>query len=129
LVIKAERDEIVERTRRDQLVARTADGKEVIIPFEKIVRVTRANTMGVMAKSLQYIERFWEFLSDEPREANTEGGIFPAIFGTVTMVIIMSIMVTPFGVLAAIYLREYAKQGPLLRLIRISVYNLAGVPS
>ncbi|MDD3517782.1 MAG: phosphate ABC transporter permease PstA, partial [Chromatiales bacterium] len=64
-----------------------------------------------------------------PREANTEGGIFPAIFGTVTMVLVMSIIVTPFGVLAAIYLREYAKQGPLLRLIRISVYNLAGVPS
>src|SRR5690606_17524982 len=49
--------------------------------------------------------------------------------GTVTMVIVMSIIVTPFGVLAAIYLREYARQGIVLRLIRISVYNLAGVPS
>src|SRR5690606_1044355 len=112
LVVKAERDEILARTKRDELLAVTADGKEVVIPFEKIVRVTRANTLGVFAKSLQYIERFWEFLSDEPREANTEGGIFPAIFGTVTMVIVMSIMVTPLGVLAAIYLREYAKQGP-----------------
>lgn len=129
LVIKAERDEILARTKRDQLVTRTAEGKEVVIPFEKIVRVTRANEMGVFSKAIQYVERFWEFLTDEPREANTEGGIFPAIFGTVTMVIVMSIMVTPFGVLAAIYLREYARQGPLLRLIRISVYNLAGVPS
>lgn len=129
LVIKAERDEILARTKRDHLITTTAEGKEVVIPFEKIVRVTRPNSMGVMAKSLQYIERFWEFLSDEPREANTEGGIFPAIFGTVIMVIVMSIMVTPLGVLAAIYLREYARQGLLLRLIRISVYNLAGVPS
>src|SRR5690606_10209353 len=103
-LIKAERDEILALTKRDQLATVTADGKEVVIPFEKIVRITRPNVMGVGAKSLQYIERFWEFLSDEPREANTEGGIFPAIFGTVTMVIVMSIMVTPFGVLAAIYL-------------------------
>jgi phosphate transport system permease protein len=129
LTIKAERDEILARTKRDQLLTTTADGKEVVIPFEKIVRITRPNDMGVIAKSGQYLERFWEFLTDEPREANTEGGIFPAIFGTVTMVIVMSIMVTPFGVLAAIYLREYARQGTVLRLIRISVYNLAGVPS
>ena len=134
LTIKAERDEILARTKRDQLLTTTADGKEVVIPFEKIVRITRPNDMGVVAKSIQYLERFWEFLTDEPREANTEGGIFPAIFGTVLMtiimaVIVMSIMVTPFGVLAAIYLREYARQGTVLRLIRISVYNLAGVPS
>lgn len=128
-VIKAERDQIVERAKRDTLVVRSAEGKEIELSFDKIVRITRANDMGVFAKMLEYLERFWEFMTDEPREANTEGGIFPAIFGTVTMVLIMSIMVTPFGVLAAIYLREYAKQGPVLRLIRISVYNLAGVPS
>jgi phosphate transport system permease protein len=60
---------------------------------------------------------------------NTEGGIFPAIFGTVLMVLLMSIIVTPFGVIAAVYLREYARQGPLVRIIRIAVNNLAGVPS
>ena len=52
-----------------------------------------------------YFAKLWEFLSDEPREANTEGGIFPAIFGTVMMTLIMAVIVTPFGVLAAIYLR------------------------
>jgi phosphate transport system permease protein len=66
---------------------------------------------------------------DDPREANTEGGIFPAIFGTVMMVLLMSVMVTPLGIMAAVYMREYAKQGPLIRVIRISVNNLAGVPS
>lgn len=128
-VIKKERDEILAQATRDKLIARTADGKEVVIAFDHIVRVTRPNEMGVFAKSGQYLERFWEFMTAEPREANTEGGIFPAIFGTLTMVIVMSIMVTPFGVLAAIYLREYAKQGTFLKIIRISVYNLAGVPS
>ncbi len=76
-----------------------------------------------------YVTRLWEFIWEEPRESNTEGGVFPAIFGTVMMVLIMSVMVAPFGVIAALYLREYASQGPLVRIVRIAVNNLAGVPS
>ncbi|WP_020210204.1 phosphate ABC transporter permease PstA [Gilvimarinus chinensis] len=129
LQVKGERDKLYRQLGRDTLVAEVASGTQVNIPLQNVVRITTPNALGVVAKLGQYIERFWEFLTDEPREANTEGGIFPAIFGTVTMVLVMSIIVTPFGVLAAIYLREYAKQGPVLRLIRISVYNLAGVPS
>jgi phosphate transport system permease protein len=87
------------------------------------------NAMGTTEKLGFYFAKMWEFVSDEPREANTEGGIFPAIFGTVMMTLIMAVIVTPFGVLAAIYLREYAKQGPLTRIIRIAVNNLAGVPA
>jgi phosphate transport system permease protein len=97
--------------------------------LQNIVRSYRANDLNILQKIGLYFERLWEFVSDEPREANTEGGIFPAIFGTVLMVIIMAILVTPFGVVAAVYLREYAKQGPLTRTIRIAVNNLAGVPS
>ncbi len=115
--------------RRDALVARTSDGQQVTINLGDVVRATRANTMTVPQKMREYGARFWAFMTGYPREANTEGGIFPAIFGTVTMVLIMSIVVTPFGVLAAIYLREYAKQGPVTRIVRISVNNLAGVPS
>ncbi len=111
------------------LMATLADGKEVEIPLSKIVRVFRPNEMSFIQKLGFYLEKLWEFVSDEPREANTEGGIFPAIFGTVMMVIIMAVLVTPFGVVAAVYLREYAKQGPVTRLIRIAVNNLAGVPS
>ena len=129
IAIKKERDLVALQTKRDQLIARTADGKEIAISFDNMVRITRPNNMGVVAKVGQYLERFWEFMSAEPRESNTEGGIFPAIFGTLVMVIVMAIIVTPFGVLAAIYLREYAKDGLMLRIIRISVYNLAGVPS
>lgn len=106
-----------------------AGGSDKTSKFATVVRAYRPNSMSVMQKLGFYFEKLWEFLSDEPREANTEGGIFPAIFGTVMMVIIMSIMVTPFGVVAAVYLREYATQGPFTRLVRIAVNNLAGVPS
>ncbi|OGT36115.1 MAG: phosphate ABC transporter, permease protein PstA [Gammaproteobacteria bacterium RBG_16_51_14] len=114
---------------KTSIVAMLADGREIEIPLARIVRAYRPNGMNLLQKTGFYFEKLWEFLADEPREANTEGGIFPAIFGTVMMVIIMAIIVTPFGVIAAIYLHEYAKQGPLTRLIRIAVNNLAGVPS
>lgn len=110
-------------------VARLADGQEVEIDIAKVVRAYRPNDMSWPVKTGFYFEKLWEFMTDEPREANTEGGIFPAIFGTVMMVMIMAVLVTPFGVVAAVYLREYAKQGPVTRLIRIAVNNLAGVPS
>ncbi len=114
---------------RASLVAETIEGKTVEIAISKVVLAYRPNGMTIFDKIGFYIHKLWEFVSDEPREANTEGGIFPAIFGTVMMVIIMAILVTPFGVIAAIYLREYAKQGPVIRMIRIAVNNLAGVPS
>ncbi len=111
------------------LTATTADGQAVSIALSKVIRVYRPNAMSLPDKVLFYFEKFWEFLTDDPREANTEGGIFPAIFGTVLMVIIMAVIVTPFGVIAAVYLREYATQNLITRLIRIAVNNLAGVPS
>lgn len=128
-VLRQQMDALQQERRRDALVMRMTDGREVTLNLSTIIAITQPNDMSLMAKFGQYFAKIWEFLTTEPREANTEGGIFPAIFGTITMVFIMSIMVTPFGILAAIYLREYAKQGPLTRIIRISVYNLAGVPS
>lgn len=114
---------------RTSFLARIASGKEIEIPLSKVVRAYQPNAMSLISKTGFYFEKLWEFMSDDPREANTEGGIFPAIFGTVMMVMIMAVLVTPFGVIAAVYLREYAKQGPTTRLIRIAVNNLAGVPS
>ncbi len=107
----------------------TADGKSVTLPFYKFVRFFRPNQMSVMEKTGFYLTKVWEFLTEDPRESNTEGGVFPAIFGTVLMVILMSIAVVPFGVLAALYLNEYAKQGFIVRMIRLAIANLAGVPS
>jgi len=114
---------------RDGIVVRVAGGQEVKLPVAKVIRVYQPNRMSVAEKLGHYVEKIGEFVSGDPREANTEGGIFPAIFGTVLMVLIMAIVVTPFGVLAAVYLREYAKQGLFTRIIRIAVNNLAGVPS
>lgn len=114
---------------RDTLVARDGNGREVEINLSKVVHAIQPNGMSTLAKLGAYFAKVWEFLSDDPREANTEGGIFPAIFGTVMMTLIMAVIVTPFGVLAAVYLREYARQGPVTRLIRIAVNNLAGVPA
>lgn len=127
--IQQQRQALIEASRRDVLLAETAAGREVRIPLANIVMAARNNQLGLFGKVGFYFHRIGEFLTGFPREANTEGGIFPAIFGTVTMVLIMSVLVTPFGVLAAIYLREYARQGTVLKLIRVSVYNLAGVPS
>ena len=114
---------------RDSLVIRAQNDQEMTIPLAKIVRVYYPNAMSVFAKLGTYFSKIWEFVSAEPREANTEGGVFPAIFGTVLMVLLMAVLVTPFGVIAAVYLREYARQGLIIRTIRIAVNNLAGVPS
>lgn len=127
--LQQELEALYSQAKRDSLKVVTAEGKELTINLSNIVHAHMPNRMSVLDKSVHYVAAIWHFLSEDPREANTEGGIFPAIFGTVTMVILMSIIVTPFGVLAAIYLREYAKQGTMLKIIRISVYNLAGVPS
>ncbi|WP_018993586.1 MULTISPECIES: phosphate ABC transporter permease PstA [unclassified Thioalkalivibrio] len=127
--LEAERNALRDELGRFAIVLETADGQHATIPLSRIVNAWWPNDMSVPAKLRHYVVAFWDFMTGYPREANTEGGILPAIFGTVLMVILMSIVVTPFGVLAAIYLREYAKQGPLVRTIRISVNNLAGVPS
>ncbi|KTT39360.1 phosphate ABC transporter permease [Pseudomonas oryzihabitans] len=115
--------------RRDSVVVRDVEGRTLELNLDRIVRAYQPNAMGLGAKLGFYGTKLWEFLSADPREANTEGGVFPAIFGTVMMTLLMAVIVTPFGVIAAIYLREYARQGLLTRIIRIAVNNLAGVPA
>jgi phosphate transport system permease protein len=114
---------------QNALVLTLSNGRSLRLPFDQVIAVSRPNGMSRIEKSLAYLRNLWLFLFGEPREANTEGGIFPAMFGTVLMVFLMTIVVMPFGVMAAVYLREYAKQGLLVRLVRIAVNNLAGVPS
>jgi phosphate transport system permease protein len=122
-------DRLTEENDRVLAVFADAAGEEKTLPVSAVVRVFRPNQLDFFGRLGVYFSRLWEFISDEPRESNTEGGVFPAIFGTVMMVILMSAAVMPFGVLAALYLREYARQGPLVRAVRIAVNNLAGVPS
>lgn len=112
-----------------QLLMETADGQVVPFDVDVIVRAVPANGLTTAQKWGVYASRWVEFLTDGPRESNTEGGVLPAIFGTVLMTMIMTLVVVPFGVLAALYLREYAKQGFIVSVVRIAVNNLAGVPS
>jgi phosphate transport system permease protein len=100
-----------------------------VLPLESIVRGWQPNRLSTAGKAGVYLSRWKEFLTDDPREANSAGGVFPAIWGTVAMTLIMALLVAPFGVLAALYLREYAARGPVTTAVRIAVNNLAGVPS
>jgi phosphate transport system permease protein len=114
---------------RDTLWMRTADAREVAVRVSDVVRAVRPNQLGIGGSVALYLSRVHELLLDAPRESNTEGGIFPAIFGTVLMVFLTSLAVAPLGVLAALYLREYARGGVAVRTVRIAVNSLAGVPS
>lgn len=114
---------------RDTVVMRAADGQEYRYPLAGVLDAWRPNRMGPRQKVRHWLASAGSFLVDDPREANTEGGIFPALYGTILMVLLMSVFVTPLGVVAAVYLREYAQQGWFTSFLRIAVNNLAGVPS
>ena len=128
-VLQAEAAKVTAGGAVASLVARDAAGREVVVPLTQVIRAWFPNRLDTWGRVQLYASRLGEFIFDEPREANTEGGLMPAIFGTLVMTVFMSLLVTPFGVITAIYLREYAQQGAVLRIVRISVNNLAGVPS
>ncbi|ATZ73664.1 phosphate ABC transporter, permease protein PstA [Idiomarina sp. X4] len=128
-VYEKELFDLREQAQRDALVVKDFRGEDVKVPMYRVLDVNFPNDMGFFAKLGHFFQQIGKFVSEDPREANTEGGVFPAIFGTVFMVLLMSIIVTPFGVVAAVYLHEYAGKNPVTKLIRIAVINLAGVPS
>lgn len=121
--------ELGDQARRYALRMKTYDGKSKDILLSEIIRAVPVNRIGFFEKLGVYCSRWAEFIADDPRNSNTEGGVFPCIWGTLAMTMIMTLFVVPFGVLAALYLREYAKPGFLVSTIRIAVNNLAGVPS
>ena len=118
-----------EQASHDTLIVKDMRGMEVSIPLTQVIDVNWPNQMNLLQKIGHWFHQIGKFVSDEPREANTEGGVFPAIFGTVFMVLLMTVIVTPLGVVAAVYLHEYAGKNAMTKLIRIAVINLAGVPS
>lgn len=85
---------------------------------------------GFDRTTMTFIADRWQiFLFASPMDGATNAGVLPAIVGTAVLVILMTLMVTPFGVLTAIYLREYARDSWYTQLVRIAIHNLAGVPS
>lgn len=128
-VLQAQVNVLRAEDRKTRIVLKEVNGRTVDVELSQMVRLYPANDMNWFKSMGVYVSRWVEFLTTEPREANTQGGVLPAIFGTVAMTLLMVIFVAPFGVITALYLREYAKQGRLVSIVRISVNNLAGVPS
>ncbi|CAH0532835.1 hypothetical protein VST7929_00682 [Vibrio stylophorae] len=112
-----------------QLLVRDMRGQLVPIAMADVLSLWYPNHMSTWQKWQHWGKQALRFISENPREANTEGGVYPAIFGTVFMVLLMTVLVTPLGVISAIYLHEYAGKNLLTRMIRVAVINLAGVPS
>lgn len=127
--IEAELDGLRTKLEQQGLVVKDMKGQSVTIPLSRILDLWYPNQMSAFEKFARWTQQAWKFLSEDPRESNSEGGVFPAMFGTVLLVLIMSIIVMPLGVIAAIYLHEYAKNNTFTRIIRVAVINLAGVPS
>ncbi len=127
--LESELNALRAQVQRDHIVVRAMGGERVNINLEQVIEISFHNKMGVIAKFGHFLKQIGKFIGDDPREANTEGGVFPAIFGTVLMVLLMTVIVSPLGVVAAIYLHEYAGKNALTKLLRIAVINLAGVPS
>ena len=125
----AEQQRRVADLRQNVVVMSNPGAQETPIALVDVVRFYHPNTMGFWAKCWHYVGKIRELLWENPRESNTEGGLFPAIFGTVMLIFLMAIACFPLGVLAGIYLGEYAKEGLMVRVVRIAVNNLAGIPS
>jgi len=128
-VLSEEARLIREEDARFKVTLEDVGGREKTLVLSQIVRIYPANELSVTGRMRVFLSRWKEFLTEEPREANTEGGVLPAIFGTFAMTVLMAIAVAPFGIMTALYLREYARQGKLVSMVRICVNNLAGVPS
>ncbi len=127
-------DQLREEYAEYKILVRVLSGEDATgtlqeLPLTTVIRIIRPNQQTTIQNLGTYLARWWEFISTNPRNTNTEGGVFPCIWGTVAMTLSMCLLVTPFGVLAALYLREYAQPGLLVSMIRIAINNLAGVPA
>lgn len=120
---------IEEIVRQYQLHYQTADGVVKKIPLQDIKKVSRANALSIGTKISHFFDGIAQFLTEDDVHDNRSGGVYPAIFGTVLMVLLMTVIVAPLGIIAAIYLTEYAPNNAVVSVIRIAVNNLAGVPS
>jgi phosphate transport system permease protein len=106
------------------------DNNEVVsIAISNVHKLYQPNKLTYWQAIGYSMNQVYVFLTDSPKQASTAGGVFPAIFGTLLMVIIMAVLVTPFGAISAIYLHEYAPDNKLTSVIRICVSNMAAVPS
>jgi len=126
--LEQQRQQVADQLAAAGLTLATSDAV-VKISLGEIIDVARPNRIGLLAKTWWSLRGAARFLLGSPRDGSQEGGVFPAILGTVLLVMIMSVAVMPLGVITAIYMTEYARDGLILRLANLAVTNLAGVPS
>ena len=112
-----------------RLALKDANGLNHFIAVKDIESYHFINRYSTWDKVKYSASGAWQFITEAPKQLYASGGVFPAVFGTVVMVLLMTVLVTPLGVMVAIYLHEYAAQNRLTTLVRISINNLAGVPS
>jgi phosphate transport system permease protein len=131
--VHSQNSEQLQKLREDinqtKLILKSFDGQMKEYPAANVVRAFHPNKLNFFQKTHIFFSRIFEFVTQKPREANTAGGVFPAIFGTVSLTFLMILFVMPLGVFTAIYMREISKQGFFVSLVRVAVGNLAGVPS
>jgi phosphate transport system permease protein len=109
-----------QQTQRLAVVAITAVAVIVILPIFLVIAYMAYNGLSVIN---------WSFLTQPPRSGMTEGGIAPAILGTIFLMLGTAVVAIPLGIGAAVYLAEYAGDSRLTRAIRLAIVNLAGIPS
>jgi phosphate transport system permease protein len=106
-----------------------ADGQVDSFALYNVDYILNTNSLSWLERVSFGALKIWQFLSDTPKQANSTGGVFPALFGTLLLVFLMTIMVLPLGVLTALYLHEYAGNNGLTIVLRTIITNLAGIPS
>jgi phosphate transport system permease protein len=126
---QAQANNIIEQIGSYKINIRLDSGEVFSLAINKVQDIYQPNQLSSWQSIGYILNKIVVFISDSPKQASTSGGVFPAIFGTLLMVIIMAIIVTPFGAIAAIYLHEYAPDNRLTTTIRICVSNMAAVPS
>jgi phosphate transport system permease protein len=109
-----------QQTQKLAMVLITAVAVIVIIPIFLVIAFIILRGMTMLS---------WEFITEPPQNGMTEGGIGPALLGTIYLTLGTAVAAMPIGIGAAIYLAEYAGENRLTRLIRLAIVNLAGVPS
>ncbi len=110
-----------------RLLLRLQDGSDFVAPLTTVRNVLFPNDASLLYRVRQFTTSLWVFLSTGP-QPDYQGGILPAIYGTVLLVLLMSVILVPLGVLTAVYLHEYASNNLLTKTLRIAVSNLAGIP-
>jgi len=121
--------DIIEQIEGHTVNLRLDNNEIVSVSINNLQDLYQPNQLSTWQSVLFSLRQITIFLSESPKQAATSGGVFPAIFGTLMMVILMAVLVTPFGAISAIYLHEYAPDTKLTSVIRICVSNMAAVPS